>query len=102
MGVIRGTTPTHLFTLSIDTSDLKCVRIIYAQDDKVVFVKQTSDCVLDGKTVKVTLTQEETLKFDCKKDVQIQIRALTYSGEAMACPVMKTTVGKCLDSEVIA
>lgn len=100
--MIRGTTPTHEFTLSIDTSLLKCIRIIYAQHDKVVFVKETGDCTLDGEVVRVELTQEETLMLDCRTSVQIQIRALTLAGEALASPVMTESVGKCLDNEVIA
>lgn len=100
--MIRGTTPTHIFTLSIDSSYLKNIRITYAQDDKIILQKEIEDCETDGFAVKVTLTQEETLMFNCKKLVQIQVRALTYSGEALACPVMQTTVGKCLDSEVLA
>lgn len=99
--MIRGTTPTHIFTLSMDTSLLKCIRIVYSQGDETILVKETADCTIDGNTISVALTQEETFLFDCKKLALIQIRALTLAGEVLATPIMKVEVEKCLDSEVI-
>ena len=99
--MIRGTTPTHVFNLSIDTADLKRIRIIYAQNDDVVLVKEAEACSMDGATVTVKLSQKETFRFNCKKDVKIQIRALTLADEVLASPVMKVEVEECLDGEVI-
>ena len=99
--MIRGTTPTHRFTLPIDTGLLRCVRIIYAQNDEVIFIKDTGDCTLEENTIAVTLTQEETFMIDCHKYLQIQIRALTLNDEALASQVLRVEVEKCLDSEVI-
>lgn len=99
--MIRGTTPTHQFTLSVDTKLLRKVKIVYAQDDEVIVEKDTDDCVLDGNTVKVKLTQEDTFKFDHKKLVQIQVRAVTNDNDAVATTVMCTSVEKCLDDEVM-
>ena len=100
--MIRGTTPTHTFTLPIDTKLLTSIKITYAQDDRVIFSKNTEDCRLEGNTVKVTLTQEETFKFEADKHVQIQVRVLTNTGDLVSSSVMCVTVGKCLDGEVIA
>lgn len=99
--MIRGTTPTHTFTLPFDVSNVAKCKIIYSQDDVQVFCKRTEDCVLDGADVRVTLTQEDTFKFDCKKLVQIQVRVLTGGGNLITSDVMVTTVGKCLDDEVL-
>lgn len=99
--MIRGTTPTHIFDLSIDTSVIDKIRIIYAQDDTVLFVKERGACKFEGFTVIVKLSQEETLLFDCKKTVQIQIRVLTFGGDALSTPVQRVIIEKCLESEVL-
>lgn len=99
--MIKGTTPKHTFTIPLETSELASIRIIYAQDDTQLFVKEMSDCVLEGKTISVTLTQAETLKFDDTKLAQIQLRVKTKSGEVLSSDVLVVYVGKCLDTEVM-
>lgn len=99
--MIRGTTPTHTFVIPMEAAGIKCVKVIYAQDDDTIVEKSTSDCTLEGNTISTVLTQEETLKFDCKKAVQIQIRVLTHGGQALASVIEKVGVSKCLDSEVL-
>ena len=99
--MIRGTTPTHTFNIPFDTSTVSEVRVIYAQNDEVLFTKSKTDCVLENSTIKVTLTQEDTLKFDHTKAVQIQIRILTINGDALASIVEQIGVAKCLDNEVL-
>lgn len=98
---MRGTTPTHVFTLPFDCSLIKAIKITYAQNDKVVLCKRDSDCVLAGSTVQTTLSQEDTFLFDCKKLVEIQIRCLTHGGEVHKSEPIIVTVGKCLDDEVL-
>ena len=100
--MIRGTTPTHTFNIPFDTSVVKEVKILYAQDDVKVLEKNTEDCALSGNSVSVTLTQEDTFKLDCKKPVEIQIRVLTLDGEALTSVPEKVGVSKCLDNEVLA
>lgn len=99
--MIRGTTPKHTFTIPFDTSELDDVRVIYGQDDDVLFKKETADCSLAGNTISVTLTQEETLKFDASKLAQIQLRVQKKNGEVLSTDVMVSYVGKCLDTEVL-
>ena len=99
--MIRGTTPTHIFDLSVDTALIDKIRIIYAQEDKVLLVKERNACQFDRFTVTVKLSQEDTLKFNCQKAVQIQIRVLTSGGDALATPVHRVTIEKCLESEVL-
>lgn len=99
--MIRGTTPEHKFTIPFDTALVDKVKIIYAQDDVVVFEKETADCVLDGMTVTTRLTQEDTLKLDHKKAVQIQLRILTTGGQALASIIEKVGVSQLLDDEVL-
>lgn len=100
--MIRGTTPTHTFTIPFDTALIKEVRVTYAQADVPIVWKETKDCTLEGNTISTTLTQEDTLSFDCTKAIQIQIRVLTTAGEALSTRVQNISVEKCLDGEVLA
>ena len=99
--MIQGTTPTHTFNSPFDTSMVKEVKILYAQDDVKVLEKNTGDCKLAGQSISVTLTQEDTFLFDYKKAVEIQLRVLTLGGEALTSVPEKVGVSKCLDNEVL-
>lgn len=100
--MIRGTTPTITFTLPFDVSFCSCVWVTFAQGDKEVLTKATDSCTLEGNTVSVRLTQEETLSFDCKQRLQIQICVLTPGGDVVRSDIIETSVSKCLKAEVIA
>ena len=97
--MIRGTTPTHTFALPFDTSAVKSAKVIYVQSDAVVLEK--TSCTMDGNTLSVRLTQEETLKFDCKKNVEIQLRILTEANDALTSDIITIDVARCLDEEVL-
>lgn len=96
----RGTTPTHTFTIPFDAGFVENVRVLYAQKDKVVFCKEGKACNLEGNTVRVDLTQEETFLFSCQDLVQIQIRVKTHDSKVHLSDIMLVPVGKCLESEV--
>ena len=99
--MIRGTTPTHTFILPFDTSLVDEIKITYAQRDEIVLCKNTADCLFEQSRVTVTLSQEDTFKFDCRTQVQIQMRILTVNGEALASLITTLDVAKCLDDEVL-
>lgn len=99
--MIRGSTPTHIFKLPCKADTLNKIRILYAQDDNILFTKKTEDCDRSDYSVSVKLTQEETFMFDCNKFVQIQIRAATVRGDVIQSKIKTVTVGKCLDCEVL-
>ena len=98
--MIRGTTPTHIFELPFDTDLIDKVKVIYAQDDEIIVTKEQTACECAANVVSVKLTQEETLKFDCRKSVQIQMRVLTKDGDALASEIKLVDVEKCLESKV--
>lgn len=100
--MIRGTTPTHTFNLTFDVSLIKKVKITYAQDNTAVIAKTTKDCTLSGSSIAVKLSQEDTLKFDHRKTVEIQVRILTQNNAAMASKIKRVSVERCLDCEVLA
>lgn len=97
----RGTTPTHTFNLPFSTENVSKAKVIYSQEEEVIFAKEDAACEREGNTVKVRLTQEETLRFDCTKVVKIQIRILTKGGDALASDIILVKVDKCLESEVL-
>jgi hypothetical protein len=101
MRMFKGTTPTHIFEIPMDTSLIKEVKITYSQKDEEKLVKRTKDCSLGECTISTRLSQEDTFRFTSNTFVTIQIRILTTSGDALACEPIITSVGKCLDDEVL-
>ena len=98
-----GTTPTHVFELSCNIEVLSNVKIIYAQNGKVILVKHLRDCEVDlsKNTLTVVLTQEETFMFTSDEAVEIQLRALTLDDDAVASDIYSVSVTRCLDNEVL-
>ena len=98
-----GTTPTHVFELSCNIEVLSNVKIIYAQNGRVVLVKHLRDCEVDlnENTLTVVLTQEETFMFTADEEVEIQLRALSLDGDAVASDIYTVSVTRCLDNEVL-
>lgn len=99
--MIRGTTPKHIFVLPFHTDAVKECRVLYAQGGEVVLTKTVSDCDMDGNELSVHLTQEETFLFDCTAWVELQLRVLTFDGEALASKPMQVSVTKCLGTEEV-
>jgi hypothetical protein len=95
----RGTTPVHSFTLPMDTSTIKKLRVTYAQQGGTILTKTEEDVVLAGNTVKLQLTQTETLKFRCTCDVLIEIKILTHAGDAQSSDILRVSVESCLCEE---
>ena len=97
----RGTTPTRIFTLPIFASNIDKLRITYSQDQDIILEKTEADIERSGKTIRYTLTQEETLKFRAKSSVNIQVRVLTTDNMALASPIKKLSVSEVLNEEVL-
>jgi hypothetical protein len=99
--MIRGTTPTHIFTLPFDVSVVGEVEVTYSQNDAMVLQKKTEDCVLEKNTISLKLSQEDTFKFDGKRHVVVQVRILTVDDNVMASQIEMIPIGECLSDEVI-
>lgn len=99
----RATTPTHTFTLPIQTSDCKDILVSYKQGT-VVVEKLMDNGVLpdgmtiDGQNVIVRLTQAETNLFK-PTQATVQIRVLTSDGLAMASQRFPILVESVLNDE---
>lgn len=99
--IYRVTTPSHRFTFPIDPNTCEIIRITYAQNDKILITKEKPDLSIRDNTVTVTLTQEETKIFSARSPVQVQVRALTFDGKALASPTFTREVGEVLDDGIL-
>lgn len=99
--MIRGSTPTHTFTLPIDAAQIDKLRITYAQNGKVLVTKTDADATMEGSVVQVKLTQEDTLAFKCNRDVEVQVEVLTPAGDKLPSNIIRVPVGRCLNDEVL-
>lgn len=70
----RYTTPTHIFTVPIDTSKITLLSIAYQQAGIIVLEKRLEDATMGYQTISVTLTEDETARFSAKAPVLIQLR----------------------------
>ena len=97
----RGTTPTHTFTIPFGVENVADALIVYVQGDEEILRKTVSHCRMEGNTLSVDLTQEETLSFSCKQKAQIQVKVLTNDGKVLVSNVITADVTKCLIDEVL-
>lgn len=100
--MIRGTTPTHTFYLPFDTQQVRALCIAYAQRGEILLKKSAADCTLDGDSVRVRLSQEETLRFTAGDRVQLQLRVLTENGDVFASRVLGACVEDAICEEVLS
>lgn len=111
--MIRATTPKHSFLFTTDPSEFTRILITYAQGGSIVLEKEKDDLTFEETTSPCTgepvwaasyrLTQEETKKFlaNSGKQVTVQVRVLTGSGEALASDKKSITVVDVLNDEVL-
>ena len=99
--MIRGTTPALQFTMPVDTAELDCLYVTLAQHGIVVVDKCITDCECDGANVTCCLTQKETLAINEMRPVELQVRAKTKDGVAMASQILTLPAGRILkDGEI--
>lgn len=99
--MIRGTTPTLEFAMPFETSLLAEAFVTLSQRDVVIVDKKLEDCNCDVMKLSVQLTQEETLKLDCKCKTEIQVRVRTIAGEALASNIITVNTERILKDGVI-
>jgi hypothetical protein len=98
--MIRGTTPTFIFSLPFDVSNIKSAYITIKSRWTEV-EKAVTDCSLNGTTITVKLTQEETLALPESQIAGVQLRVLTNDNEALASDVFPIKVEEILKEGVI-
>lgn len=95
-----GSTPTHTFTFPFLARECQEIKITYSQGCKVILEKHIDDLTLSGNTAQVTLTQDETFRFDECKPINIQARVLR-NGYALTSDITQVSVYRCLDDEIL-
>lgn len=99
--MIRGTTPTLEFTLPFDTLLLAEAWVTLSQNGSEVVNKTLEDCSCEGRKLTVRLTQEDTLKLRSDINTEIQIRARTHEGDALASNIITASTNRILKDGVI-
>jgi hypothetical protein len=99
--MIQATTPTFILTLPEEV-DLSVVQSMYftLEQGSTVLTKSDDALVIDGQTVSVYMTQEETLKFKTG-NANMQLN-WTYNNGSRACSnIVNVPVGRNLLKEVV-
>ena len=99
----RGTTPTLSFKFPFeqDIVDYVWVTLVQGGVIKVDKKLQGSDISISDDSIKVTLSQKETLRLSHNKIVEMQIRVKFNDGSAVASNIMTESVEKILkDGEI--
>lgn len=99
--MIRGTTPTHIFNLPFAASTITKLRVTYMQGGVKVLEKTEADCTFDGNALKIKLTQEESLKFKERDNVELQLKAKDANGDILSHTVKSLPVDRVLNEEVL-
>lgn len=73
----RGTTPVITFSIPVSAEDVTWAEAIFCQGFAVVITKTMDECTLDGKTLTVSLMQEETLRLDAMKSGYVMVTVRT-------------------------
>ena len=92
----RGTTPIiEIKVIGIQLDELKNIYVTIKQHKQEVTKTNDEIFIKEGNKIHVPLTQEDTLKFD-NGSVQIQMRATTVDGSAIA-----SNIKTCLMKEIL-
>ena len=107
----RATTPKHSFIFDVNPEEtFKTILITYTQGDQIILEKHKEDLTVEETTgcndeiayeAYLRLTQEEANLFNSKSTVSIQVRELTYEGEALAFDKWTVAVKDVLNDEVL-
>ncbi len=97
----RGTTPTITFNLPFSVDTVRNVEVYFSQNDDLIIEKKMDDCVLDGTTLAVTLSQAETLLLNDDTKMKMQARFVFTDGSVDATDIIKGKVKEILkDGEI--
>lgn len=82
MCLIRGTSPTHYFTLPTSADNYQSIKIIYTQEGNILLTKDKSDLTWNEDLTigSLMLTVEETLLFKYAVDIRLYLYAVTAEG----------------------
>ena len=103
--MIRGTTPTITMTLpeEIPVDEVTAAVFSIAQAGQEIISKKLSELTADAtsNTLAVTLLQEDTLALDKDVVAEIQIKVKTNAERVLASDIIRTSVDRIINGEVI-
>lgn len=99
--IYRGTTHSFEFDMETDLSEVSVMWVTIAQNGIERVTKETEDVEIEGQTIKVNLTQEDTLALKPNRTAKIQIRILLNDGTAEITETIEREVHDCLKDGVI-
>lgn len=99
--MIQGATYEQIFKLPVKVDLIKEVRITYTQDDEIIVEKTQNDCELNDTQITVSLSQEDTFRFDPDKLYEFQIVTLTTDGKVIKSVPRSGRCIKSLNKEVL-
>ena len=99
--MIRGTTPTLRFFLPFSVDRLDVAYITMQQDGMDVIEKTLEDCDAEGSELSFRMTQDDTLKLEAGRMVEIQLRVRLKTGDALASEIMRAPASRILKDGVI-
>ena len=97
----QGTTPTLVFELDIEPGTLVSLYLTFRQGYGREVTRREDSITADNDAKTLTVTQEETLKFEEGGNVEIQLRAVTTTGAALASNIVALPVERILLGGVI-
>ena len=107
--MIRGSTQNLVFNIGINTEEVSQLWLTFSHSNRLnaeIFTKEKNDVILDGASITVPLSQEETLalnEYNIKeKVVYIQLRVLLEDGQSRVSKVVEITVEHLLKDGVLS
>ena len=90
----RGSTPTFVFTLPIDSSYFSAITIVFVQDGREVMAVERPSLTLNGKDISFVMSEEQSLAFAPSRNAEIQIRLVTPDGTVLVSDIRTLPIRK--------
>lgn len=99
--IARGCTCENFFSIPYEQDEIAAIFITYQQRGITKVEKTIDDCTFTAGKVRVSLSQEDTLKFDDDAIIRIQIRIRLNNGIVTKSQIVETYTDNVLKDGVI-
>lgn len=99
--ISKGCTMGNTFTIPFTKEEIEVLYITYQQMGKTIVEKTLDDCSFGDNFISIVLTQEETLMFENRARVSIQIRVRLKDGTVTKSNIIETDIDRVLKDGVI-
>ena len=100
----RYTTPTVILKVNDQDFDMTQISLCHVtlENDSGRNKKTFTDCQIDDefKTISFTMSQEDTASFEIGT-LLLQVRLKLLNGSVLASPIIRTTMSKILEEEIL-